>query len=1126
MKTFTYQEARDASVDYFSGDTLAADVFVSKYALRDSNDQVLESTPEAMHRRLAKEFARIELNYKNSISFEEIMEYFSSWKIVPQGSPMSAIGNTKQIQSLSNCFVIESPYDSYGGIMKTDQEQAQIMKRRGGVGFDISSIRPKGLVTTNAARTTDGIGVFMERFSNTCREVAQGGRRGALMMTISVHHPEIRTFINIKKNVEKVTGANISIRLTDEFMRAVKAGEKFQLRFPVEANAQHTIKEDVDAGELWSEIIEAAHASAEPGLLFWDNVVNNGPADAYPGFKSISTNPCSEIALCAYDSCRLLLLNVSKFVENPFTDRANFNIKEFKRAAYVAQRLMDDLVDLELEAVDRIIDKINSDPEPDDVKKNELDLWLKIREKGASGRRTGLGITGLGDAIAYVGLKYGSRESIDFTEDLYRMLALSAYRSSVDMAAERGAFPAFSHNVEAGHPFIEKILAHDDELKAAYKVHGRRNIALTTTAPAGSVSILTQTTSGCEPVFAVSYKRKKKINSNDVTTTANFVDDLGDRWQEYTVYHHGLKMWMDVTGKTEADIDESPYKGSSSSEIDWHARVDLQAAAQRWICHAISSTVNLPSDTSVETVKNIYMRGWESGCKGITVYRDGCRAGVLSTEEKKPSIQGASTDGLKALLDIVTKNAGSIPSADLYKKLIEEELTRREPTQPEKVVEVHAPKRPKELECDIHRVNIKGEQYLVFVGLLNGVPYEVFAGLSEHVEVPKKVKKGILIKNGKKDGVATYNLKIPVGDDDFVTFKDVVNLFDNPTYGSFTRTLSLTLRHGIPLQYIVEQLRKDKHSDMMSFSTVIARVLSKGYIVDGTKATQEKQCSSCGSDQLAYMEGCQTCMNCGSSKCSLYLTPRRKVDDVKIKITPQMLRQLVNEEVLNVKRKGTLKEAFGPYDATGEYDDKEYGMQPWNFEESHRELFAQALEPVINEFMESLAEIVERASPPDANMSAQDIGSDEYNSFGEDLKEDLLKVIAQHMKNASENFGLLEVNVMKIKLSDLRKIIREVAVSPAVFKSSQPAKDPMEKKNIVKAVSDLKTAFESALLSNLVLANPEKYDESSREFDDQMYESLKTTAASASEQVASKINDAVQTAWVAAHKNSKVNHLK
>lgn len=858
MNTFKRDEAYAASLKYFGGDELAASVFVDKYALRNPKGDLLELTPADMHLRLAKEFARIEAKYPNPMSVEEIFLLLSEVNlppleaakakleelhaaacglgpVVPQGSPMSAIGNDFQYQSLSNCFVIQSPYDSYAGILKADQEQAQIMKRRGGVGFDISTIRPKGIVTANAARTTDGIGVFMERFSNTCREVAQGGRRGALMLTIDVHHPEIRTFINIKRDLKKVTGANISIRLSDEFMQAVKEDGKVHLRFPVEKDAKHSIEEWVDAKQLWHEIIEAAWTSAEPGLLFWDTVKKRTPTEAYPAYRSTSTNPCGEIVLSPYDSCRLLLVNLYKFVKNPFTSAASYDNERFKDVAIKAQRLMDDLIDLEIEAVDKIIAKIQADPEPEDVKRAELDLWNKIRSAALGGRRTGLGITALGDTLAAMGFVYGSKQSIQMTESLYKALALSAYRSTVTMAEERGAFPAFLHKLEESHPFIRHILDTDPSLLKDYMKHGRRNIALTTTAPAGSVSVLTQTTSGIEPAFMLFYKRRKKVNGDDPSVRVDFVDPLGDKWQEYMVYHHAFKKWMEVNGKTEEHVSESPYHGGTANEIDWVAKVDLQAAAQKWICHSISNTTNIPNSTSVDVVKDIYMKGWETGCKGITIYRDGCRTGVLvaetKTEEKKVDAAG----------------------------------------QPDTMIENHAPKRPKELTCDIHRINVRSgsdnESYLVLVGLLEGKPYEIFCGLSQHVEVPKKAKTGLLIKNGKKDGVATYNLQIPIGADDALVFKDVVELFSNPNHGAMTRTLSLALRHGVPVQYAVEQLQKDKHSGLQSFSRAVSRVL-KTYIPDGTKSQSDKVCGSCGLEGIVYKEGCATCASCGWSKCS------------------------------------------------------------------------------------------------------------------------------------------------------------------------------------------------------------------------------------------------------------------
>jgi len=861
MTTFKQEEAIAASLEYFKGDELAASVFVSKYALRDAAGNLLEKTPSDMHLRLAREFARIEAKYPNPLSEKEIfclladvehidvseravmtLEQLASSSrglgpVVPQGSPMSAMGNPYKLQSLSNCFVIDSPQDSYGGILFTDQEQAQIMKRRGGVGFDVSSIRPKGMLTANAAGTTDGIGVFMERFSNTCREVAQGGRRGALMLTISVMHPEVETFINIKRDLKKVTGANISVRLTDEFMNAVKSDSDFTLRWPVESSVEEArVTKVVKARELWSQIIDAAWTSAEPGLLFWDTVKKMTPTEAYAskGYANVSTNPCAELILSPYDSCRLLLVNLTKFVKDSYLPTASFDFDAFKKVTANAQKLMDDLVDLEIEAVDAILAKIDADPESLEVKQSEINLWQKIRRAASGARRTGLGITGLGDALACIGVTYGSEQSVAKTEEIYKTLALSAYRSSVEMAKDRGSFPVYDWQLENDNPFLRRVMEADKSLLNDWAKYGRRNIALTTTAPAGSVSCLTQTTSGIEPAYLLSYTRRKKINPNDTASRVDFVDQLGDKWQEYKVYHHGFKKWMEATGKTDEQVTDSAYWKATSNDVDWTMSVKLQAAAQKWVCHAISKTCNLPNEVTREVVAQVYMTAWEAGCKGFTVYRDGCRSGVLVQDPPKDSKKEAAAE------------------------------------QPETMIENHAPKRPKELPCDIHRINVKGsegqESYLVLVGSLVGKPYEIFCGLSSHVEVPKKAKTGMLIKNGKKDGVATYNLQIPVGDDDQLLFKDIVELFANPNHGAFTRSLSLALRHGVPVQYIVEQLQKDKHSDMQSFSRVLSRVL-KSYIPDGTKSSSDKKCPSCGSESLSYKEGCVTCESCGHSKC-------------------------------------------------------------------------------------------------------------------------------------------------------------------------------------------------------------------------------------------------------------------
>lgn len=836
MQGHTYSQVYEASIKYFGGDEFAAKVFVDKYALQNSNSAYLELTPADMHRRLAKEFARIEQNYPNPIDEETIFSLLDHYRyIVPQGSPMSAIGNPYQMQSLSNCFVIQGvhsdKFDSYGGIMLADQELAQIMKRRGGVGLDISGIRPKDVLTNNAAKTTDGLGVFMERFSNTCREVAQNGRRGAEMITISINHPEIETFINIKRNLTKVTGANISIRLNDDFMQAVKDDQGYTLRWPVDASPEKAkVTKTVRAKDIWDQIIDSAWSSAEPGLLFWDTVKKNTPSDIYHefGHNSISTNPCGEIVLPAYDACRLLVLNLVSYVKNPFTPDAVFDFKKFHQHTIVAQRLMDDIIDLEIECIDRIIAKIKADPEPEEVKMVELQLWHKIRNMNTSGRRTGLGITALGDTLAMLGIKYGAPESIEITRKIYRALAVGSHTSSVTMAKERGAFPIFNYDLEKDHKYLNTIF--DDctrETKRLWKKSGRRNIANTTTAPAGSVSSQTQTTSGIEPVFMLSYVRRKKHNPSDKNARVDFVDAMGDQWQEFTVYHHGVKLWMEATGET--DVTKSPYYGATSNEIDWVASVDMQAAAQDSIDHSISKTCNLPEEATKDMVSQVYLRAWEKGCKGFTVYRDKCRDGVLISSSKSTSKKTQDGRPLE--------------------------------------IETHmAPKRPLELPCDIKKAKVQGEQWTLFVGMFNGKPYEIFGGLSKYVDIPNKYKMGKVVKNGKVEDITTYNLSIGEGEDQML-IKDIANVFENANFGAFTRTISLALRHGTPVQYVVEQLQKDKHSDVTSFSKIAARVL-KSYIADGTKSTAEKKCPKCHMENnFAYQEKCLTCMGCGWSKC-------------------------------------------------------------------------------------------------------------------------------------------------------------------------------------------------------------------------------------------------------------------
>lgn len=1211
MKTsnYTYSKVLEMTANYFNGDEFAAKVFADKYALQTPNGEFLELTPEAMHRRLSKEFARIEQKYPNPLSEEEVFSLLDKFRyIVPQGSPMSGIGNPYQLQSLSNCFVIQGVYsdklDSYGGIMLADQELAQIMKRRGGCGLDISGIRPKNALTNNAAKTTDGIAVFMERFSNTCREVAQNGRRGAEMITISINHPEIETFINIKRDLKKVTGANISIKMNDEFMYAVKNDQEYTLRWPVDVSVDNAkITKVVRAKDIWDQVIDSAWTSAEPGILFWDNVQKNTPADIYEDYKSISTNPslrgdtlvatydgvyniqylaennpdnmvlnilgewhpckvfksginkqlykitftngqevfctpehkwpilnssnniinkfgkikkvatsdlrrrhkiyfpsfknpiynknckfsnqdgfilgwlsgdgwesyhktnktkqygfvfsnediefgigkrvldytnsiaikksslrkdhdsqamtycttdknvinkltnlgatnksngipktiwtsnhdfitgyidglfsadayievkkrlskcrivlvssheklvndvrkllnfygirsyiqhsekessfpngkcynkkynrydlsisgkdaakfsnifklsnlnknlklnnifsienidtsyknernylviksvektdlyedvyditvfddthtflmesgitgnCGEIVLSAYDACRLLVLNLTSYVENPFTRDACFDFDLFNKHTIIAQRLMDDIIDLEIEFIDKILDKVARDPEPEEVKFVEVNLWNKIKKANQEGRRTGLGITGLGDALAMLGIKYGSRASINKTQEIYRALAVGAHTSSCIMAKERGAFSCFDYDKEKDHEYLLSIMNDAPEwVMDIWKEYGRRNIALTTTAPTGSVSTLTQTTSGIEPAYSLSYIRRKKINPSDKDARVDFVDDMGDQWQEFTIYHHGLKKWMEVTGKDK--IEDSPYWGATATEIDWVASVDLQAAAQKSIDHSISKTCNLPKDVSKEVVSDVYMRAWTAGCKGFTVYRDGCRTGILVTESKK---EEKDEDG-----------------------------------RPLNIVYMPAPKRPLELPCHIKKSKIQGEGWTIFVSLLNGAPYEIFGGLSKYIDIPNKYKEGKIAKNGRNaDGVTAYNLVVGEGDDQMI-IKDIANVFENKNYGALTRTISLAIRHGAPIQFVVEQLGKDKFSDMTSFSKVIARVLKK-YIKDGTAPSGEKVCCNCNSSgTLVYYEGCVMCSSCGWRKC-------------------------------------------------------------------------------------------------------------------------------------------------------------------------------------------------------------------------------------------------------------------
>lgn len=815
VKHYSYEEAVQASTEYFNGDDLAARVFVDKYALRDGDQNLLEKTPSDMHRRLAKEFARIEANkFKNPYTEDEIFDALDKFnRIVAQGSPMYGIGNPYQVISLSNCYVLQSPEDSYSGICRADEELVQISKRRGGCGIDLVTLRPEGSLTKNAARTSTGTIPFAERFSNSIREVGQNGRRGALMLTQSIHHPDVEKFIKCKRDLTKVTGANISVRLTDDFLNAVEKDREYTQQWPSE---NPKIVKQEKARRIWDMLIEAAHATAEPGMLMWDNILRESIPDCYAdlGFETVCTNPCSEIPLSAYDSCRLMLVNAYSYVVNPFTKDAQFDFEAFKQDAYMCQRLMDDMVDLELECIDRIVSKIMADPEAVDLKARELALWRKVKAAAENGRRTGSGQTAIGDTLAALGIKYGSKAGIKMIDKIYKEFKLSCYRSSVDMAKELGAFPIFNAKREANNPFLLRIKEEDPALYADMQTYGRRNIALLTTAPCGSVSILTQTSSGIEPQFMIHpYTRRKKGNPGDKNFRSDFVDQNGDHWMEFTVYPPKVAEWMRITG--ESDLSKSPWAGSTAPELDWESRVELQATAQKHIDHAISSTVNLPADTTVETVNKIYLKAWKSGCKGMTIYRDGCRTGVLVVkEEKKKDVS--------------------------YK-------------------------RPNVLPCEVHHHTVSGTPYFVLISTRDNKPYEIFAGVNKNEDdepiIPKRFKAGTLTKmdRGHYKGEFIDNKN----EGEILTLNKLGNLVSSEE-GAITRLISTALRHGVEIHYIVHQLEKVK-GDMFSFSKIVARTLKK-FIPDGTEVKGEK-CGTCQSEALVRQEGCVTCKSCGSSKC-------------------------------------------------------------------------------------------------------------------------------------------------------------------------------------------------------------------------------------------------------------------
>lgn len=816
MKTYSYDEALNASLNYFNGDDLAAKVFLDKYALKNISGELLELTPDDMHNRLANEFARIEAKkFKEPLSKDIIYSLFKNFKyIVPQGSPMFGIGNNHQIISLSNCYVLDPPLDSYSSILKVDEQLVNISKRRGGVGIDLSNLRPAGTITNNAARSSTGIASWMERYSNSIREVGQGGRRGALMLTLSIHHPDIIAFCTIKNDSTKVTGANISVRLSKEFLDALKKDKEYELRWPEE---NPVIRKKIRAKDVWDVIIDSAHNRAEPGLLMWDNILKC-PADCYPNYQSRSTNPCSEINLSPLDSCRLLAMNLLNYVRDPFTANAQFDSLRFYEDAQIAQRLMDDLVDLESEKIQQIINKINNDPEPIEIRQTEIDLWKRIKRFNDEGRRTGLGITALGDTLAALNIQYGSQLSIEMTGYIYKCLKFGAYRSSVDMAKELGHFKDWDPKLEKENEFLNRIgeenLFINDNINISGKAIfdemnkvGRRNIALLTTAPTGSVSIETQTTSGIEPLFMIGYTRRKKINPNDQNTKVDFKDQNGDCWQEFTVYHPTVKKWMAVTGET--DVNKSPWYGACASDINWVNRVKLQAAAQSHVCHAISSTINLPENVSKEEVSEIYQEAFSGGCKGMTIYRDNCRTGVL------------------------------VNKATVVKEGIQYN---------------EAPKRPTDLDCDVHHINVSGQPYFVLVGKLNDQPYEVFAGKNNCVE--RNISKGQIHKLNRPK---CYRAEFEDG-----TIIQPITVACDHNEESLTRMVSTALRHGAEIKFIVEQLTKTQ-GDMTSFAKALSRAL-KTYIKDGTKT--KGKCDSCGSESLTYSEGCKTCMSCGWSKCS------------------------------------------------------------------------------------------------------------------------------------------------------------------------------------------------------------------------------------------------------------------
>ena len=848
-KTYTYDEAFDASLQYFDGDELAARVWVNKYAMKDSFANIYEKSPADMHWRIANEIARVEQKYPNPMSADEVFALLDHFKyIIPAGSPMTGIGNNYQVASLSNCFVIglDGDADSYGAIMRIDEEQVQLMKRRGGVGHDLSQLRPKGSPVNNSALTSTGLVPFMERFSNSTREVAQDGRRGALMLSVSIKHPDSEAFIDAKMTEGKVTGANVSVKIDDEFMQAAVEDKPYVQQFPIDAE-KPLVSKEISASALWKKIVHNAWKSAEPGVLFWDTILRESIPDCYAdlGFRTVSTNPCGEIPLCPYDSCRLLSINLYSYVDHPFTPEATFNFERLKQHVRVAQRIMDDIIDLELEKIDAILEKINRDPQSDEVKETERHLWEKIKARSSQGRRTGVGITAEGDMIAAMGLRYGTQEATDFSVSVHKTLALTAYASSVEMAGERGAFPVYDSKREENNPFILRIKEAEPALYEQMVKCGRRNIACLTIAPTGTTSLMTQTTSGIEPVFMPVYKRRRKVNPNDTSVHVDYVDEVGDSFEEYIVYHHKFLEWMRVNGidtekrYTQEEIDalvaQSPYYKATANDVDWLMKVRMQGAIQKWVDHSISVTVNLPNEVDEDLVNRLYVEAWRSGCKGCTIYRDGSRSGVMVSLGKKD------------------------------KKKKEEKKDDRALCRLADVVEV----RPKELECDVVRFQNNKEKWVAFVGLLDGYPYEIFTGLQdddEGISLPKTVVKGKIIKQTNEDGSHRYDFQFENKRGYKTTVEGLSEKF-NPEYWNYAKLISGVLRYRMPIDHVIKLVGSLslKNESINTWKVGVERALKK-YIVDGTEA-KGQVCPNCGQETLVYQEGCLICKNCGASRC-------------------------------------------------------------------------------------------------------------------------------------------------------------------------------------------------------------------------------------------------------------------